>query len=72
MSAGDVALAPDSNESFFGHPKGLFYLAFTEAWERFSYVEKQAGFCVICRFRLRPGSKKSFRQGWSRMTGGRK
>src|SRR5215216_4847864 len=23
--------------SFFGHPKGLFYLAFTEAWERFSY-----------------------------------
>jgi len=21
----------------FGHPKGLFYLAFTEAWERFSY-----------------------------------
>jgi len=22
---------------FTGHPKGLFYLAFTEAWERFSY-----------------------------------
>ncbi|MBL8546870.1 MAG: peptide MFS transporter [Hyphomonadaceae bacterium] len=22
---------------FAGHPKGLFYLAFTEAWERFSY-----------------------------------
>jgi POT family proton-dependent oligopeptide transporter len=22
---------------FLGHPKGLFYLAFTEAWERFSY-----------------------------------
>ena len=22
---------------FFGHPKGLAYLAFTEAWERFSY-----------------------------------
>ena len=37
MSAGDVTLAPDSSESFFGHPKGLFYLAFTEAWERFSY-----------------------------------
>jgi len=27
----------DSSKSFFGHPKGLFYLAFTEAWERFSY-----------------------------------
>jgi proton-dependent oligopeptide transporter, POT family len=23
--------------AFLGHPKGLFYLAFTEAWERFSY-----------------------------------
>jgi POT family proton-dependent oligopeptide transporter len=23
--------------SFLGHPKGLAYLAFTEAWERFSY-----------------------------------
>jgi POT family proton-dependent oligopeptide transporter len=23
--------------SFIGHPRGLFYLAFTEAWERFSY-----------------------------------
>ena len=23
--------------TYFGHPKGLFYLAFTEAWERFSY-----------------------------------
>lgn len=27
----------DSNATFFGHPRGLFYLAFTEAWERFSY-----------------------------------
>ncbi len=25
------------DQSFFGHPKGLFYLAFTEAWERFSF-----------------------------------
>jgi POT family proton-dependent oligopeptide transporter len=23
--------------TYFGHPKGLFYLAFTEAWERFSF-----------------------------------
>lgn len=23
--------------TILGHPKGLFYLAFTEAWERFSY-----------------------------------
>jgi proton-dependent oligopeptide transporter, POT family len=26
-----------AGRGFFGHPKGLFYLAFTEAWERFSY-----------------------------------
>jgi POT family proton-dependent oligopeptide transporter len=26
----------------FGHPKGLWYLAFTEAWERFSYYGMQA------------------------------
>jgi proton-dependent oligopeptide transporter, POT family len=25
------------NALFRGHPRGLFYLAFTEAWERFSY-----------------------------------
>ncbi len=26
-----------AEQTFIGHPKGLFYLAFTEAWERFSY-----------------------------------
>lgn len=25
------------SDSFFGHPRGLAYLAFTEMWERFSY-----------------------------------
>ena len=25
------------DDTFLGHPKGLAYLAFTEAWERFSY-----------------------------------
>ena len=31
-------LAPDAARgTFAGHPKGLYYLAFTEAWERFSY-----------------------------------
>jgi POT family proton-dependent oligopeptide transporter len=25
------------DQTFFGHPKGLFYLAFTETWERFSF-----------------------------------
>src|SRR5207342_2766750 len=29
--------ARTDNVTFMGHPKGLFYLAFTEGWERFSY-----------------------------------
>src|ERR1700736_2034894 len=35
MSTVDASLARAG--TFMGHPKGLFYLAFTEAWERFSY-----------------------------------
>jgi POT family proton-dependent oligopeptide transporter len=31
-----------SSHSFFGHPRGLAYLAFTEAWERFSYYGMSA------------------------------
>jgi proton-dependent oligopeptide transporter, POT family len=31
------AAAARTEPVFRGHPKGLFYLAFTEAWERFSY-----------------------------------
>ena len=26
-----------NDTAFMGHPRGLFFLAFTEAWERFSY-----------------------------------
>jgi proton-dependent oligopeptide transporter, POT family len=31
------AAMPADDIAFMGHPRGLFYLAFTEAWERFSY-----------------------------------
>jgi proton-dependent oligopeptide transporter, POT family len=31
------AVAAPAPRSMFGHPKGLYFLAFTEAWERFSY-----------------------------------
>jgi dipeptide/tripeptide permease len=34
MNATAVARADDV--AFMGHPRGLFHLAFTEAWERFS------------------------------------
>jgi proton-dependent oligopeptide transporter, POT family len=33
--------APISDTAFFGHPKGLGYLSFSEAWERFSYYGMQ-------------------------------
>jgi POT family proton-dependent oligopeptide transporter len=37
-TASALALAEQPTRgAFFGHPRGLFYLAFTEAWERFSY-----------------------------------
>lgn len=32
-----LSLAGAAPGTFAGHPKGLYYLAFTEAWERFSY-----------------------------------
>ncbi len=32
----------DSSQSFFGHPKGLSTLFFTEMWERFSYYGMRA------------------------------
>jgi POT family proton-dependent oligopeptide transporter len=37
MNTIDDAAAPVYDQTFFGHPKGLFFLAFTEAWERFSF-----------------------------------
>jgi POT family proton-dependent oligopeptide transporter len=37
MTTGEATLTRAGDATFMGHPKGLFYLAFTEAWERFSY-----------------------------------
>src|SRR5450432_91812 len=37
MTTGEATISRPSEKTFMGHPKGLFYLAFTEAWERFSY-----------------------------------
>lgn len=37
MSSADTEAARADSPIFMGHPKGLFFLAFTEAWERFSY-----------------------------------
>ena len=37
MTIGEATLTRARGPTFLGHPKGLLYLAFTEAWERFSY-----------------------------------
>jgi dipeptide/tripeptide permease len=37
INTGDAATTLVDDRSFFGHPNGLFFLAFTETWERFSF-----------------------------------
>ena len=41
-SAGTLHPASSSDHAFFGHPKGLGYLAGTELWERFSFYGMKA------------------------------
>src|SRR5918999_5190602 len=46
MTAGEATprldIVDHADRAFLGHPRGLGYLAFTEAWERFSYYGMQA------------------------------
>lgn len=45
-----------ADRAFLGHPKGLGYLAFTEAWERFSYYGMQTLLVLyMVNFLLKPG-----------------
>ena len=37
MTTDEETPARRGDATFMGHPRGLFYLAFTEGWERFSY-----------------------------------
>ena len=44
----------------FGHPRGLWYLAFTEAWERFSFYGMQALLVLyMVKYLLLPGHVES-------------
>lgn len=46
----------DHKPDFFGHPRGLWYLAFTEAWERFSYYGMQSLLVLyMVKYLLLPG-----------------
>jgi POT family proton-dependent oligopeptide transporter len=38
----DALEPPATGKTWFGHPRGLFYLFFTEMWERFSYYGMRA------------------------------
>ena len=42
----------DSSKTFFGHPRGLGWLSFTEFWERFSYYGMQALLVLYMTHRL--------------------
>jgi POT family proton-dependent oligopeptide transporter len=56
MSAILTAAARESDHSFVGHPRGLGYLAFAEAWERFSYYGMQTLLVLyMVRQLLHPG-----------------
>jgi len=46
----------DHQPDFLGHPRGLWYLAFTEAWERFSYYGMQSLLVLyMVKYLLLPG-----------------
>src|SRR6202163_1964513 len=52
--------ARESDHSFVGHPRGLAYLAFTEAWERFSFYGMQTLLVLyMVRQLLNPGHIES-------------
>ena len=48
--------AAQSDRAFLGHPRGLGFLAFTEAWERFSYYGMQSLLVLyMAKYLLLPG-----------------
>jgi POT family proton-dependent oligopeptide transporter len=66
-----------ADRAFLGHPRGLGYIAFTEAWERFSYYGMQTLLVLyMTRQLLLPGHVEriagftAFRAGLARVYGG--
>jgi POT family proton-dependent oligopeptide transporter len=55
-SVGESIPDPAHDRAFLGHPRGLGYLAFTEAWERFSYYGMQSLLVLyMAKYLLLPG-----------------
>ena len=61
----DTAIAVSGDRSFFGHPRGLAYLAFTEAWERFSYYGMTALVVLYMVEQLLLPGHTSMSRGWA-------
>src|SRR5689334_6050032 len=57
MTASTIAPASaPAGKDLFGHPRGLWYLSFCEAWERFSYYGMQALLALyLVHYLLLPG-----------------
>lgn len=54
----DFEIDARHDKSFLGHPKGLGYLAFTEAWERFSFYGMQTLLVLyMVNYLLLPGNR---------------
>ena len=56
----DTTVANPRDTSFFGHPKGLFYLFFAELWERFSFYGMRALLMLYMTQHLLYDDKVSF------------
>ncbi|NRA44516.1 MAG: peptide MFS transporter [Oligoflexales bacterium] len=54
-----------TNEEWFGHPKGLFILFFTELWERFSYYGMRA---ILVLYMISLTTDKNPGFGWDEAT----
>ncbi len=60
LIAADADAVAKADHSFVGHPRGLGYLAFAEAWERFSYYGMQTLLVLyMVRRLLHPGHIES-------------
>jgi POT family proton-dependent oligopeptide transporter len=52
-----AAFIPPAGKDVLGHPRGLWYLVFAEAWERFSYYGMQALLVLyLTQYLLLPGN----------------
>jgi len=52
-----AVFTPPAGKEILGHPRGLWYLVFAEAWERFSYYGMQALLVLyLTQYLLLPGS----------------